>query len=191
MQRCRALLLALLAATLPVATVPAGGGGARRMLRPTAHARALPVMLRCRGGADLGEVGEAEWQRRMAEWEGEDSAPTPMRDDGESSQSGSATPPAPVDSPGDADAWEGSSSHIMGDSSAEGADADGSPPTRGAPIGSAGAAAVQDAGLERARRASVIQELLSMGADLRRAGLLSVFNKIAGPRSTDDSDTGY
>ena len=58
-------------------------------------------------------------------------------------------------------------------------------------VDEAGAAAVQDAGLERARRASVIQELLSMGADLRRAGLLSVFNKIAGPRSTDDSDTGY
>ena len=169
MQRWWALLLALLAAGMPVATVPVRGEGARRTPRQALHAHALTLVLRCRGGADL---GEGEWERRMAEWEEEDSAPTLMRDDDdESSQSGDASR-EPVESPGNAAARAGSSSHPMVDSSASGADADGSPLARGAPIDGAGAVAVQDAGLERARRASVIQELLSMGADIRRAGSL-------------------
>jgi hypothetical protein len=168
-------LLALLAAVLPVATVPRGVvswrplfPAARRAEQPT---RVLGV-LRCRGGD---EQGEAAWAQRLAEWEGEDSStPAMMRDDDESGHGGDASEPACEglrDSP---------SSHRMVDSSSRAAhaaagahpDAEGLPRAGDARTDGAGPPAVQDAGLERVRRASVIQELLSMGADIRRAGAL-------------------
>ncbi len=173
MRRCA--LLALLAAVLPVATVPRGAvswrplfPAARRAEQPT---RVVGV-LRCRGGD---EQGEAAWAQRLAEWENEDSStPALMRDDDESGQGGDASEPASEglgDSP---------SSHRMVDSSSRAAnaaasahpEADGLPHAGDARADGAGPPAVQDAGLERVRRASVIQELLSMGADIRRAGAL-------------------
>lgn len=134
-------------------------------------------LLRLRGGGGAsGEVDEDVWTQRLSQWEGENNASGTMHAE-ESADGSSAGPGSAVPS------HSASSSHESGQDVRRAA---ANVPaeitvTRGAHVDAipqVAESAMQDRMLQSARRASVIQELLSMGADIRRAGL-SVFPSVA------------
>ena len=124
------------------------------------------VLLRCRGGGPGTGMDEDAWSQRLAEWEGENGAPVSMYD--EESHRDELEPPAP-----EAPDPTMLSSDDMSDSSTSAQVVQGIP---SAPSGQPAPQRIplmrvaEDQALERVRRASVINELLSMGADIRRAG---------------------
>ena len=124
------------------------------------------VLLRCRGGGPGTGMNENAWSQRLAEWEGENGAPVSMND--EESHRHELEPPAPeapdptMLSSDDMSDSSASSQVVQGMISAS----SGQPAAQRVPL----VPVVEDQALERVRRASVINELLSMGADIRRAG---------------------
>ena len=110
--------------------------------------------MRCRGGEP--EQGESAWVRRLEQWEGEDQS---------TADGGVGDSPAPAQQVAGASTGGGEQARVGGGGQAGGGGG-GAARASGVPV----SATAEDRVLERARRASVIQELLSMGADIRRAG---------------------
>jgi len=136
---------------------------------------------RLRGGAPGADaLGENAWAQRLTAWEGEDNAMS-MHDEDEHDgleQPHGAAGQSQLSQPM-------SSESVVATESEEPVPAAPILPTmevEGVAMAVAGVRlAADDAVLERARRASVIQELLGMGADIRRAGRVSPFCTCVSP----------
>ena len=155
-------------------------GAPQTLPRHCSHANALRCLgLRARlcGGAPSAEAAESTWARRLAEWEGEDTQYMHMEGRQESGGSAgeaeehaadSPTPPPALARGGiSAVSASDASLHAMEDETAAHSDA-GAVASASSPAGGPSVHPV-DAALERVRRQSVIQELVGMGADFRRA----------------------